>query len=153
MSGDTHGGQIRKIIHILCVLLDCCEHRVLEFRHLEYHPKTVKRILDVLAETSFVRKRKTLRGYSYQWIGPLQVIPPDRSMKRCSNCHQTKPIQDFNRSKTNADLHQFQCRVCQKENEKAYYAANRERLQKAKRLRMQRYRARERHHQTIGVNS
>jgi hypothetical protein len=46
-------------------------------------------------------------------------------MKRCSVCKETKPLEDFNKSKATKDQHACFCRECGKIKCREWYAANR----------------------------
>lgn len=41
-----------------------------------------------------------------------RVTPPPGSLKTCSGCGETKPIEQFSRSKRNPDGHEYACKTC-----------------------------------------
>ena len=49
-------------------------------------------------------------------------------MKHCTKCGLQKPLDAFNRKASNRDGRRAQCRDCQKESGRSYYAANREEI-------------------------
>lgn len=49
-------------------------------------------------------------------------------MKVCRKCHETKPLDGFNRDKSRSDGRRSRCKACDSERHAAYRAANSERI-------------------------
>ena len=58
--------------------------------------------------------------------GPRGFFMTVFGMKRCPQCGETKSFADFNRHRARPDGCQACCRVCQRKEQAAWYAANRE---------------------------
>ncbi len=50
------------------------------------------------------------------------------STKRCSECHETKPLSEFNKRAASPDGHAYKCKVCERAIVKANYHKRKERL-------------------------
>lgn len=52
-----------------------------------------------------------------------------QGLKKCSNCDQVKPFEEFRKDKSTKDGREYRCKACKAEHDLRYYEANREQKQ------------------------
>jgi|GEM_PF-1822130 len=79
-----------------------------------------KTMREIAAEFKIDRKtvarRFNLAGYSVRSSGPSQRLPVGSGLRRCSNCHQVKPLEEFGRSsRAYGQGRDYRCTICLRE--------------------------------------